>query len=279
MITITPQELTFIINHIYAISGIALDSGKKYLVETRLTPVIKELGLSTHMELYRKATADKTKQIDKKIIDAISVNETLFFRDNGPFQLLQQKIFPEVIDAREQRKARTGKIPLRIWSAACSTGQEVYSVAIVLKEILPSINNYQITLVGTDISDAAVARASSGKYNKFEIERGMTGDKLRKYFTMSGGFWKIKDEIRAMASFRKFNLMQPFTTLGKFDIILCRNVAIYFNMEDKKNLFNRLAQSLEPDGYLIIGSTESLMGICPRFIPKRHLKSTFYQLK
>ncbi|MDH3347933.1 MAG: protein-glutamate O-methyltransferase CheR [Desulfobulbaceae bacterium] len=278
MITISPTEQAIIIKHIYNISGIALTPSKKYLIETRLTPVIKELGLSNYNDLYKKALADRTKKVDKKIIDAISVNETLFFRDNGPFQLLQQKIFPEAIDARQKRKARAGKIPLRIWSAACSTGQEVYSVAIVLKELLPNINQYNITLVGTDISDAAVSRASSGKYNKFEIERGMAKDKLNKYFTISGGFWKIKDEIRAMASFKKFNLMQPFNTLGKFDIILCRNVAIYFNMEDKKQLFNRLAQALEPDGYLLIGSTESLTGICPRFKPKRHLRSTFYQL-
>ena len=171
------------------------------------------------------------------------------------------------------------KTPLKVWSAASSTGQELYSVAIVLKELLGNLSQYTVKLLGTDISDAAIAQASNGKYNKFEIERGLARDKLNKYFTVSGQTWKINDQIRSMVNFRKLNLMQPFTGLGKFDIVLCRNVAIYFTLEDRKKLFNKIADVLEPDGYLLIGSTESLTGICPRFIPKRHLRSLFYQLK
>jgi chemotaxis protein methyltransferase CheR len=171
------------------------------------------------------------------------------------------------------------KTNLKIWSAASSTGQELYSVAIVLQELLKDLSKYSIKLMGTDISDAAVAQASAGKYNKFEIERGLARDKLAKYFKPMGQMWKVDDHLRAMVNFRKFNLMTPFTGLGKFDIILCRNVAIYFTMEDRKKLFNKIADVLEPDGYLIIGSTESLTGVCPRFIPKRHLRSIFYQLK
>lgn len=183
-----------------------------------------------------------------------------------------------MIDARAA-KSSLGKTNLKIWSAASSTGQELYSIAIVLQELLGDLSKYSIKLVGTDISDAAVAQASSGKYNKFEIERGLARDKLTKYFTSVGQTWKVNDQIRAMANFRKFNLMSPFIGLGKFDIVLCRNVAIYFTLEDRKKLFNKIADVLEPDGYLIIGSTESLTGICPRFIPKRHLRSIFYQLK
>jgi len=207
-----------------------------------------------------------------------STNETLFFRDTGPFQLLQHKILPELIDARAA-KSSFSKTNLKIWSAASSTGQELYSIAIVLQELLGDMSKYSIKLIGTDISDAAVAQASSGKYNKFEIERGLARDKLTKYFSSVGQTWKVNDQIRAMANFRKFNLMSPFIGLGKFDIVLCRNVAIYFTLEDRKKLFNKIADVLEPDGYLIIGSTESLTGICPRFIPKRHLRSIFYQLK
>ena len=168
---------------------------------------------------------------------------------------------------------------LRIWSAAASTGQEVYSIAIIIRELLGPSKDYRLKLLGTDISDAAISQASYATYNKFEIERGLERSKLTKYFTSAGANWKINDEIRAMASFRKLNLMAPFTALGKWDIIFCRNVAIYFTLEDRKKLFNRLADVLEPDGYLVIGSTESLTGICPRFVPKRHLKSIFYQLK
>ncbi len=168
---------------------------------------------------------------------------------------------------------------MKIWSSACSTGQEVYSIAIVLKELLPDFKKYNIKLLGTDISDAAVAQASSGKYNKFEIERGLARDKLQKFFTLNGGAWKIKDEIRAVATFKKQNLMLPFNGLGKFDIIFCRNVAIYFSMADRKKVFNKLADMLMPDGYLIIGSTESLTGVCPKFIPERHMRSVYYKLK
>ncbi|MEA2103015.1 MAG: protein-glutamate O-methyltransferase CheR, partial [Thermodesulfobacteriota bacterium] len=205
-----------------------------------------------------------------------TTNETLFFRDNSPFEMLQHKVVPDIIDRRE---SKAGPTKIRIWSAACSTGQEIYSIAITLKELLPDMKGYRISLLGTDISDAAVAQASYGKYNKFEIERGLSMDKLKKYFTPDGNTWKVKDEIRAMASFKKLNLMEPFSGLGKFDIIFCRNVAIYFSLEDRKKLFNKIADMLEPDGFLIIGSTESLTGISDRFAPQRHIRAIFYQLK
>lgn len=278
MLKITPEETTQISKYIYDISGISLDASKKYLLETRLNSLVEEHKCTSYLELYRKAKTEPSKRLERKIIDAISTNETLFFRDSSPFEMLRHKILPDLIDARTQNRT-IGKTPLRILSAACSTGQEIYSVAIVLQELLQDPSKYSVKLVGTDISDAAIAQASAGKYNKFEIERGLAKDKLSKYFTSVGGYWKIKDPIRAMANFRKINLMQPFTGVGKYDIILCRNVAIYFTMEDRKRLFNKLAQALEPDGYLIIGSTESLTGISQRFVPKRHLRSIFYQLK
>lgn len=278
MLKISSDEIKLITKYIYEISGIYLDESKKYLLETRLNSIAEEQGCNSYQDFLKKAKADASKSIERKIIDAISTNETLFFRDSGPFQLLQHKIFPELIDARSS-KMPSLKTNLKIWSAASSTGQELYSVAIVLQELLGDLSKYSIKLLGTDISDAAVSQASSGKFNKFEIERGLARDKLTKYFTMAGQTWKINDQIRAMANFRKFNLMMPFAGLGKFDIILCRNVAIYFTLEDRKKLFNKIADALEPDGYLIIGSTESLTGICPRFIPKRHLRSIFYQLK
>jgi chemotaxis protein methyltransferase CheR len=278
MLKISAEEIKLITKYIYEISGIYLDESKKYLLETRLNAVAEEQGCTSFQDFFRKAKADVSKSIERKIIDAISTNETLFFRDTGPFQLLQHKIFPELIDARSTKPSAL-KTNLKIWSAASSTGQELYSVAIVLQELLGDMSKYSIKLLGTDISDAAVSQASSGKFNKFEIERGLARDKLTKYFTMAGQTWKINDQIRAMVNFRKFNLMTPFSGLGKFDIVLCRNVAIYFTLEDRKKLFNKIADVLEPDGYLIIGSTESLTGICPRFIPKRHLRSIFYQLK
>ncbi len=276
---ITPDEIKVISKYIKNVSGIHLDEKKAYLFESRLKNLMAENGCTTFMDLYNKARVDAKKIIEKKIIDAITTNETLFFRDASPFELLQHKILPELIDSRSEQTSSLLPIPLKIWSAACSTGQEIYSISIVLKELLPDRKKYNIQLLGTDISDAAIAQASYGAYNKFEIERGLTLDKLQKYFTANGETWKIKDEIRATAQFKKLNLMLPFSGLGKFDIVFCRNVAIYFTLDDRKKLFEKIANTLSPDGYLIIGSTESLTGICPRFEPKRHLKSIFYQLK
>ena len=278
MIRIKPEEIELLSKYICGITGIDLDQKKAYLLENRLGPLAGEQGFSSYGELYYKAKVDPA--LERKIIDAITTKETLFFRDNGPFELLQHKILPELIDRRTAKSSGLLPVPIRIWSAACSTGQEVFSIAMVLKELLPDMTKYNIKLLGTDISDTAIAQASYGRYNQFEIERGLSRDKVLKYFNPNGGScWKIKDEIRAMASFRRLNLMLPFDGLGKFDIVFCRNVAIYFSLEDRKKLFNKILDVVERDGYLVVGSTESLAGVCSSFEPKRHLRSIFYQLK
>ncbi|NNF98445.1 MAG: protein-glutamate O-methyltransferase CheR [Desulfobacteraceae bacterium] len=274
MLKIKPDEITLFSNYIHKLTGISIDQSKAYLLETRFGRLLQETDSTTYADLYHKARMEPGKHLEKKIIDAITTNETLFFRDTGPFDLLRHKIIPELIDSRIA-KANGTRPSLKIWSAACSTGQEVYSIAIVLKELLAK-GNYNIKLLGTDISDAAVTQASYGDYNKFEIERGLPKDKLIKYFSSSGSRWKVSDELRSMATFRKINLLTPFTNLGKWDIVFCRNVAIYFTLEDRQKLFSQIAQVLEPDGYLIIGSTESLTGVCPSFVPKRHLRTIFY---
>lgn len=278
MIPIKPNELDTITKYIHEISGIFLDKSKAYLLEARLSTVLKINSCNNYIDLYNKSKRDPSKKIERQIIDAISTNETLFFRDKSPFELLKNKILPEVIDAKTARaSALTPRI--KIWSAAASTGQELYSIAITIRELLGNNPKYNFNLLGTDISDEAISQASYGKYNKFEIDRGLNPLELRKHFNSLGDSWKIKDEIRGMVNFKKINLMQPFSALGKFDIIFCRNVAIYFSLEDRKRLFDRIAGSLEDDGFLLIGSTESLSGISTKLIPKRHLRSIFYQKK
>ena len=197
----------------------------------------------------------------RRIIDEITTNETLFFRDSAPFDLLRFKIIPEIID----RRAKSGQAvtPIRIWSAACSTGQEIYSIAIVLRELLGDLRGYNVRLLGTDISDQAVARASEAIFSQIEIDRGLTAAARDKSFVAHPKGWKIRDEIRAMVSFRKLNLMDDFSSLGNFDIIFCRNVAIYFNERDRASLFNRIEQRMDGNGYLVIGSMESLSTISP----------------
>ena len=277
MIKITPAEFDILAKYILEISGIALTKGKEYLIETRLNILMEQLGCKNYAELHKKSKMDFKKDIENQIIDAISTNETYFFRDKSPFTLLQHKIIPDLIDQRS-RKQRIGKPTLRLWSAANSTGQEIYSIAMAMNEIGVTPQKYNIKLLGTDISDAAIAQASYGRYNKFEVARGLDTALLNKYFTQEGDYWRINDQIRAMAQFRKMNLMKPFIGLGKFDIILCRNVMIYFTEADRRKIYENIAKVLEPDGYLIIGSTESLAGHADLFTSQRYLNSIFYQL-
>ena len=265
--------------YVYDISGISLEPAKSYLIESRLGPLLKEYACRTFRDLYQKSRMDGTKTIEKRIVDQITTNETFFFRDNAPFEMLKYKLLPDIVDRKTQKAFSNSPVVLRIWSAGCSTGQEVYSIAIALKEILVDLNKYNLTVLGTDISGMAIVRASQGTYRQLEMDRGLTSERMEQYFVREGEAWRIKDEIRAMATFKKMNLMQPFAGLGKFDIIFCRNVAIYFTMDDRKKLFRHIEDVLAADGGLIIGSTESLTGIAPQFEPKRYLRSVFYQLK
>ena len=276
-VAITRDELTVWSRYIHEICGISLDASKGYLLETRLGNLLRDTGAATFSELHYRAKADLANTLRRKIIDAITTNETSFFRDTAPFDLLQHKVIPELVDRRKKAGARLA--PIRIWSAACSTGQEAYSTGIVLKELLGDLNGYDIRIVGTDISDKAVATASYGHFSRLELDRGMPPEKVTKYFAPAAGQWKIRDDIRALASFRTMNLLQPFTFPAPFDIIFCRNVAIYFTEPDKIRLFQNLGRCLARDGALIIGSTESLTGFCPEYESKRHLRSVFYQLR
>ena len=270
---VTPSEFQALSQYIYAISGITLAAGKEYLIETRLGQLAAENGCASFQELLQKARAQSG--LEHRIVDAISTNETYFFRDNTPFNLLQHKIIPDVLD----RKSGQGRPSLKIWSCACSTGQEIYSTAIILRELGLHARACDLRLLATDISDAAIARASYGLYSSFETSRGLSDARRRSHFTPEGEGFRIKDEIRAMVSFQKFNLLKPHAPMGNFDIILCRNVAIYFTRNDRKRLFETLSRHLAPEGALLVGATESLSQEETPFFPKRYLGSTFYQLE
>jgi chemotaxis protein methyltransferase CheR len=273
-IAITSEEMPVWSRYIKEICGIHLDDSKGYLVETRLGSLLTEAGVSSFSELFYKVRADSSSKLRGRIIEAITTNETSFFRDTSPFDLLRNKLIPDLID---RRGAAAARIPIRIWSAACSTGQEAYSTAIVLKELLGDLTRYDIRILGTDISQKVVAVASYGEYNRHDLERGLPPETLARHFMVSGDRWRVRDEIRAMATFRNMNLLEPFSFPYQFDIIFCRNVAIYFTEADKTRLFRNLAKCLEKDGGLIIGSTESISGLCPELEPKRYLRSVFYQ--
>jgi chemotaxis protein methyltransferase CheR len=278
MTKITDKEFENLARLIVETAGIQLEKGKEYLMEARLEPILERYGLDSYNDLYRQALTEASGKLKSSIVEAITINETYFFRDNTPFDLLKNKIIPDLMDLKSQQ-SRGGKTSLKIWSAACSTGQEVYSIAMTLREMIPASNPIEISILGTDISSEAVARASYGKYNQFEIERGLGSYYLNKYFTQVEKGWKIKDEIRSLARFSKIDLNQPMAILGSFDIIFCRNVAIYFPKEGKIKLFQNLATVLNSGGALIVGGSESLAGLANDFIPRHYLNGVYYQLR
>lgn len=278
IISISQEELSAWRSYIKDLTGIYLDESKGYLFESRFPPLLKELKCSSFSELFFKVRQDLSRVLEKKVIDLITTGETSFFRDASPFELFRYKILPDLMDRKSPGVSAGQPLSLRIWSAACSTGQEIYTLAILLKETLGNLERCRIKLMATDISDAALAKASYGVYNDIEIERGLPQDLRMRYFDPHPKGWKIKDEIRTLVAFQNVNLMQDFSFMGPWDVIFCRNVAIYFQEPERKSLFDRLGRQLEPGGALVIGSTESLTGLCPQFEPRRYHRSVYYTL-
>jgi chemotaxis protein methyltransferase CheR len=271
---VSTEEITFVARVVEELCGVVLDDSKGYLVESRLAEVARAAGCASYRELCHKARYGQDRALQMRIIDAITTQETLFFRDVAPFEALQHKVLPAILDAKA---ATPFPRRLRIWSAACSTGQEPYSIAMTLHDMLPGIASWDVQILATDISDAAIQSASRGCYARHEIERGMKPALLSRHFVEQNGGWRIKDPLRAMVAFQKRNLLEPFVGIGPFYVIFCRNVAIYFDGQRRRDLFLRLADRLTADGCLFVGSSESLLDLGPRFAPQHHCRTIFYQ--
>lgn len=271
---VTPEDIQAIAALVNDLCGIVLDGSKGYLIDSRLSRLAVAAGCNSFCALAQKARTAGNSSLQNEIIDAITTQETLFFRDDSPFEVLRYRVIPDLIDARAN-----GLFPkrLRLWSAASSTGQEVYSLAMSLCELLPDILTWDIRITATDISNSAIRQASLGQYADHEIQRGMKPAMLAKYFNKVAGGWKVKDELRSLVTFGRCNLLKPFVEMGPFDIIFCRNVAIYFDTSARSSLFHRLADRLVADGCLFVGSSESLMDLGPRFTPLHHCRATYYQ--
>ncbi len=267
-------ELDAVCELVEQLCGISLDASKDYLIESRLGPLLTSEKLTSYRQMVVKAKSLVEANLRQKIIDAITTQETLFFRDQSPFDALKFKALPEIIDARA---ATSTPKRLRIWSAASSTGQEPYSLAMVLHEMIPDVHSWDVQILGTDICDEAIGRASRGWYSDLEVERGLPANLKSKYFRPANGGWQIADPIRALVSFRKINLLEPFPVLSPFDVIFCRNVAIYFEKPKRDDLFRRFKKALAQDGYLFVGSSESLIDLGAEFLPQAHCRSTFYR--
>lgn len=261
--------------YIQGITGIFLDDSKKYVVESKFDCLCNELGCSSINELHMRALQDRKGSIARRIINIITNHETFFFRDKEPFEILKESVTRWYLD-------RTGGgasyLPvIDIWSAGCSTGQEAYSIAIAVRECLYDAAFTAVRILGTDISDECIAKASYGKYTQLEVERGLSQERLDRYFTRDGADWKVRDEIRATVTFKRMNLLDDFSSLRSFDAILCRNVAIYFTQEDRKGLFERMADHLNKDGLMILGLTETIYGVTNQLCRMENRLGVYYQ--
>jgi chemotaxis protein methyltransferase CheR len=257
---VTPLDYEYLRKLLRERSGLDLSADKQYLVESRLVPLARRAGLAGIGELVQKVKAGaETLTID--VIEAMTTNETFFFRDKIPFDHLRQGVIPELMQARAAKRS------LRIWCAASSTGQEPYSIAMLLKEFSAELSGWRVEIVATDISLGVLEKARAGIFSQFEVQRGLPIQLLVKHFRQVGELWQINADIRAMVQHRQLNLLQDFSHLGLFDVIFCRNVLIYFDQDTKLGVFNRLARSLEPDGTLALGAAESIVGITEAFKP------------
>jgi chemotaxis protein methyltransferase CheR len=260
----TPLDYEYLQKVLKDRSGLMLSADKKYLLESRLLPLARKIGVAGISELVAKMKGGGEALIHD-VVEAMTTNETFFFRDKTPFDNFREAVVPELIRARAGRRA------LRIWCAAASTGQEPYSLAMILKEMGAALNGWRIDIVATDLSPEVLEKSRSGLYTQFEVQRGLPIQMLVRHFTQVGAMWQLNADIRALVQFRQFNLLQDFSGLGKFDVIFCRNVLIYFDQATKTDIFNRLARVSEPDGYLFLGAAETVVGLTNsyRIVPDR----------
>lgn len=265
---LTNEEFEFISGVLKQRSGLALTKDKGYLLETRLGPLAKANGMADLRELIAKMRQNPGAAVVAQVVEAMTTNESMFFRDTKPFDQLTKVILPEL-------KAK-GRNNLRIWSAACSTGQEAYSIAMTIKEEAMKNPSLMAEIYGTDLAEKVVERARAGVFSQFEIQRGLPIALLMKYFAQRpNNNWEINDALKAMAKFSTGNLLTPFTTIGRFDIIFCRNVLIYFDEKTKADVLDRMAAVLNAPGYLFLGSSETTNGLSSKYVAHTEHRGLF----
>ncbi|MFI5953560.1 CheR family methyltransferase [Cryptosporangium sp. NPDC051539] len=251
--TLSAHEFQFVSSLVRREASIVLEPGKEYLVEARLLPLARKAGLASVTEFLLRAQSPSGRGDRDGIVDALTTNETSWFRDREPFTALTELVIPQIV------KSRGAQRTMRVWSAAASSGQEPYTLAILLKENLPPGWNYEI--VGTDISTEMLARCERGRYSQLEVNRGLPAPLLVKHFTRVGPEWEVAAPIRKAVTFKRMNLAAPFPPMGQFDVVFCRNVLIYFDVETKRGVLKRIRSLLKPDGWLFLGAAETTMGI------------------
>ncbi len=272
---ISKQEFDEFRQFLERASGIVLGEGKHYLVSSRLAKLLQDHGLASISELIDCIKKNHKPGLREQVVDAMTTNETMWFRDRYPYEMLKQSLLPEFAE-----RIKTGA--LRIWSAACSTGQEPYSISMIVEEYLklnPGAFARGVQIVATDISPSVLAVAKQGRYDKSAIDRGISEERKQRFFDRDGDYWVVKPEIKSRVSFRQLNLQQSFAALAKFDLIFCRNVLIYFSSEFKRDILERQAAQLNPGGYLMLGSSEAPTRYTDRYVMVRMPQGVIYRLK
>lgn len=254
-------EFDYLRRLLYERSGLVVTRDKVYLIESRLRPLARENGYDNVEALVRALYQLKSERLICEIVDAMTTNETLFFRDSWPFQVLRNNLLPNIVSANSGMKR------IRIWSAACSSGQEPYSIAMTIAEMGSALGSAQVEICATDISPSILNRAKEGRYSNFEVSRGLPEPMRAKYFVPDGDGWRVNDKLRSIITFKNYNLLtDPAAAgLGVFDIIFCRNVLIYFDEATRRKVLQGMAQVMAPRGYLCLGGAETVVGISNSF--------------
>jgi chemotaxis protein methyltransferase CheR len=258
---VTPTDYDYLRKLLKERSGLMLSADKQYLVESRLLPIARRIGVPHLADLVVKLKAPGSEPLIVDVVEAMTTNESFFYRDKIPFDQFREVIVPSLI------KARAAQRRIRIWCAAASTGQEPYSLAMILKEMALPLAGWRTEIIATDLSNEVLEKSRAGLYSQFEVQRGLPIQMLMKYFTQAGETWQISPEIKAMVQYRPLNLLSDFSQLGKFDVVFCRNVLIYFDQATKVGVFERLARVTETDGYLVLGAAETVVGLTEVFKP------------
>jgi chemotaxis protein methyltransferase CheR len=258
---VTPLDYDYLRKLLKERSGLTLSADKQYLVESRLLPVARRIGVDGLGGLVQKLKSPGAEPLIVEVVEAMTTNESFFFRDKIPFDLFRNAIMPALL------KTRAPQRQIRIWCAAASTGQEPYSIAICLKEMAQQVAGWRIEIIGTDLSTEVLEKSRVGLYSQFEVQRGLPIQMLVKYFTQVGETWQIGPDIRAMVQYKPLNLMHNFSHLGQFDVVFCRNVLIYFDQDTKVDVLGRIAKVMAPDAYLLLGAAETVVGLTDIFKP------------
>jgi chemotaxis protein methyltransferase CheR len=257
----TPADFDYLRQFLRERSGLVLAVEKQYLAESRLLPVARRNEMSTLAELVERLRNRAPAPLCAQVVEAMTTNETFFFRDKIPFEHFRDTIMPTLLAARAREKR------IRIWCTAASTGQEPYSLAMAIKTMGSAIAGYRIDILATDLSSEVLEKAKTGIYSQFEVQRGLPVQLLLKFFDQIGDTWQLAPELRSMVQFRPLNLLNDFSVLGNFDVVFCRNVLIYFDQVNKISVLNRIARQMREDGYLVLGAAETVIGLTEAFKP------------